>query len=137
MLRSRAVTAGRRAFATAAAPAAEYDAIIVGAGVIGCSISMQLARAGWRTLNIEKGPSAGSGSTGYSSGCLRSYYRFPLLPVPHPLPPPTHSHTPPRACWLHTGTTRLCIGPLLAAWPSAFLLLRLPPLPPSLAAAAR
>eukprot|EP01052_Picozoa_sp_SAG31_P003176 SAG31_NODE_120_length_23892_cov_10.545623_5_plen_89_part_00 len=65
----------RRLLGTSPAARSDYDAIIIGAGVIGCSLGMQLARAGWRTLNIDKGPGAGSGSTGYSSGALRSYYR--------------------------------------------------------------
>ena len=51
---------------------ASYDVIIIGAGVIGNSCALQLNRKGYRTLNIDKGPAAGSGSTSYSSGNLRS-----------------------------------------------------------------
>ena len=56
------------------AAAQTYDVVIVGAGVIGASCSLQLARKGFRTLNVDKGPAAGSGSTSYSSGNLRSMY---------------------------------------------------------------
>ena len=40
-----------------------YDAIIVGAGVIGSAIAFELAKKGWRTLNVDKLPAAGYGST--------------------------------------------------------------------------
>jgi sarcosine oxidase subunit beta len=50
------------------------DVIIIGSGVIGNSCALQLNRKGFRTLNIDKGPAAGSGSTSYSSGNLRSMY---------------------------------------------------------------
>eukprot|EP01050_Picozoa_sp_SAG11_P010056 SAG11_NODE_988_length_6275_cov_10.173413_7_plen_81_part_00 len=69
----------RRLSMTAANSKTDYDAIIIGAGVIGCSIGLQLARAGWRTLNVDSQTSAGAGSTSYSSGCLRSYYRSALF----------------------------------------------------------
>lgn len=49
-----------------------YDVVIIGAGVIGSSCALQLNRKGYRTLSIDKGPAAGSGSTSYSSGNLRS-----------------------------------------------------------------
>jgi sarcosine oxidase subunit beta len=51
-----------------------YDVVLIGAGVIGSSCALQLARKGFRTLNIDKGPAAGSGSTSYSSGNLRTMY---------------------------------------------------------------
>eukprot|EP00439_Symbiodinium_sp_Y106_P059512 s2790_g8.t1 len=50
------------------------DAIIIGAGVIGNSIATELSRNGWRTLNVDKLPGAGQGSTGYSSGICRTMY---------------------------------------------------------------
>jgi len=34
----------------------QYDAIIIGAGVIGAATALELARAGWRTLSIDKLP---------------------------------------------------------------------------------
>ena len=44
----------------------DYDAIIIGAGVIGAAIGYELARGGRRTLNIDKLPAAGYGSTSNS-----------------------------------------------------------------------
>lgn len=52
--------------------ASSYDVVIIGAGIIGNSCALQLNRKGYRTLNVDKGPAAGSGSTSYSSGNLRS-----------------------------------------------------------------
>lgn len=51
-----------------------FDAIIIGAGVIGNAIAFELAKLGWRTLNVDKGPDAGSGSTSSSSAIIRTYY---------------------------------------------------------------
>ena len=36
-----------------------YDAIIIGAGVIGSAINFELSKKGWKTLNIDKNPEAG------------------------------------------------------------------------------
>ena len=41
-----------------------FDAIVIGAGVIGGAIAHELAGRGWKTLNIDKQPAAGFGSTG-------------------------------------------------------------------------
>jgi len=60
-----------------AAPSASYDAIIIGAGVIGNSIATELSRAGRRTLSVDKLPGSGHGSTGYSSGVCRMMYSVP------------------------------------------------------------
>ncbi len=54
-----------------------FDAVIIGAGVIGCAIGHELAGRGWRTLNIEKAPSAGSGSTVNSCAIVRFSYSTP------------------------------------------------------------
>eukprot|EP00941_MAST-03F_sp_MAST-3F-sp1_P001306 g1306.t1 len=51
-----------------------YDAIIIGAGIIGSSIALELSRAGFKTLNIEKEKHCGEGSTIYSSGIVRTFY---------------------------------------------------------------
>ena len=40
-----------------------YDAIIIGAGVIGAAIAHELAGRGWKTLTVDKAASAGAGST--------------------------------------------------------------------------
>ena len=52
----------------------KFDAIIIGAGVIGCSISLALARRGLKTLNLDTLPSAGYGSTSHSSAIVRPFY---------------------------------------------------------------
>ena len=41
----------------------DYDVIIIGAGVIGVCVGFELAKRGLRTLNVDKQPAAGSGST--------------------------------------------------------------------------
>ena len=40
-----------------------YDAIIIGAGVIGACTAFEMAKKGWKTLSIDKLPEAGYGST--------------------------------------------------------------------------
>ncbi|MEP3049206.1 MAG: FAD-dependent oxidoreductase [Roseibium sp.] len=55
-------------------PTSAYDAIIIGAGVIGCSIAFNLAKRGYRTLNIDALPAAGYGSTSSSAAVIRTYY---------------------------------------------------------------
>ncbi|MEK0085574.1 NAD(P)/FAD-dependent oxidoreductase [Benzoatithermus flavus] len=51
-----------------------YDAVIVGAGIMGCAIALELARKGWRTLNVDALPAAGYGSTSASAAVIRVYY---------------------------------------------------------------
>ena len=58
--------------AASSSSADSYDVVIIGAGIIGNSCALQLNRKGYCTLNVDKGPAAGSGSTSYSSGNLRS-----------------------------------------------------------------
>ncbi len=50
-----------------------YDAIVIGAGVIGASISYNLARRGLKVLILER-QSVGAGATGASSGLVRMHY---------------------------------------------------------------
>lgn len=50
------------------------DAVVIGAGVIGCSIAYRLARGGKRVVVVDRGPSAGSGSTSASSAVIRFHY---------------------------------------------------------------
>lgn len=52
----------------------EFDAIVIGAGVIGGAVAFELARRGHRTLSIDKGPGAGYGSTSASSALIRFSY---------------------------------------------------------------
>jgi len=54
--------------------ASDYDAIIVGAGVIGAALGFELSRRGWRTLNIDKLPAAGYGPTINSCAIVRFTY---------------------------------------------------------------
>ncbi len=51
-----------------------YDAVVIGAGVIGSSVALELQRGGRSVLCLDKGPSAGSGSTSSSSAIVRFSY---------------------------------------------------------------
>lgn len=51
-----------------------YDAIIIGAGIIGANLGFELAKAGYETLNIDKLPVAGYGSTANSCAIVRCHY---------------------------------------------------------------
>ncbi len=50
------------------------DAVVVGAGVIGSSIALELARSGRRVVVLDKSGGAGHGSTSASSGIVRFHY---------------------------------------------------------------
>ncbi len=50
------------------------DVIIIGAGVIGCATAFELAKAGYKTLNIDKLGDAGMGSTSNSCSMIRLSY---------------------------------------------------------------
>lgn len=50
------------------------DAIIIGAGIIGCATAFELAKKGYHTLNIDKLPEAGYGSTSNSCALIRFFY---------------------------------------------------------------
>jgi sarcosine oxidase subunit beta len=52
----------------------KYDSVIIGAGIIGACTAYELSRKGWRTLNIDKLPAAGYGSTGASCAIIRTHY---------------------------------------------------------------
>lgn len=54
--------------------AATYDAIIIGAGIIGTAIAYELSKKGYKTLNIDKNPAVGYGSTSSSCAIIRTYY---------------------------------------------------------------
>ena len=51
-----------------------YDAIIIGAGVIGAAIGFELSKKGWKTLNIDRNPASGYGSTAASCAIIRVHY---------------------------------------------------------------
>jgi sarcosine oxidase, subunit beta len=50
-----------------------YDAIVIGAGVMGASLAFHLAERGLKTAVLERRASA-SGATGHSSGLVRMHY---------------------------------------------------------------
>ncbi len=52
----------------------KYDAIIIGAGIIGCTTSFELAKKGYKTLNIDMLSEAGAGSTINSCAIVRAHY---------------------------------------------------------------
>jgi sarcosine oxidase subunit beta len=51
-----------------------YDAIIIGAGVIGTAVALGLARKGLSVLGVDRLPAAGYGSTSGSCAIVRPYY---------------------------------------------------------------
>ena len=52
----------------------DYDAIIIGAGIIGCCTAFELSKKGLRTINVDKLSAAGSGSTANSCAVIRVHY---------------------------------------------------------------
>jgi sarcosine oxidase subunit beta len=50
------------------------DAIVIGAGVIGAAVAFELAKRGYRTLNIDRLPAAGYGPTSSSCSIVRAHY---------------------------------------------------------------
>lgn len=52
----------------------EADVVIIGAGVIGCAVTLELARRGLRAICVDKLPAAGYGSTSSSSAVVRFNY---------------------------------------------------------------
>ncbi|TKG70562.1 NAD(P)/FAD-dependent oxidoreductase [Prauserella endophytica] len=47
------------------------DVVVIGSGVVGASIALELARRGWRVTVVDKAGGAGHGSTGASSAVVR------------------------------------------------------------------
>lgn len=52
----------------------DADAIIIGAGVIGASLAFELSKRGHRTINLDKLPASGYGSTSNSCAIVRFSY---------------------------------------------------------------
>ena len=51
-----------------------YDTLIIGAGIIGAATAFELAKLGYRTLNVDKLPAAGYGPTSSSCAIIRAPY---------------------------------------------------------------
>ena len=56
------------------APNDRYDAIVIGAGIIGSAVAFELAKKGYSTLNLDKLPASGYGSTSNSCAIVRAHY---------------------------------------------------------------
>ncbi len=50
------------------------DAIVIGTGVIGAAIAFELAKAGWKTLSLDRNSQIGHGSTAGSCAIVRMHY---------------------------------------------------------------
>ncbi|MEM7671666.1 MAG: FAD-dependent oxidoreductase, partial [Pseudomonadota bacterium] len=50
------------------------DAIIIGTGVIGAATAFEMAKAGWKTLSLDRNAQAGHGSTAGSCAIIRMHY---------------------------------------------------------------
>ncbi len=52
-------------------------ALVIGAGVVGCSVALELRRRGWEVDVVDKNGDAGHGSTSASCGIVRRFYSQP------------------------------------------------------------
>ncbi len=50
------------------------DAIIIGTGVIGTAVAFEMAKAGWKTLSLDRNRQIGHGSTAGSCAIIRMHY---------------------------------------------------------------
>ena len=50
------------------------DAIVIGAGVIGTAVALELCRKGYRTVSVDRNPAAGYGPTSGSCAIIRIHY---------------------------------------------------------------
>lgn len=57
--------------------APDVDVVVIGAGVIGSAVALEVARRGLRTLSVDALPAAGFGSTSNSSAIVRFSYSTP------------------------------------------------------------
>jgi len=55
----------------------KFDAIVIGAGIIGACTGYELAKRGYKVLNVDKLPEAGHGSTSGSCAIIRLHYSTP------------------------------------------------------------
>ena len=63
--------------AAASVASTRFDAIVIGAGVIGCSVAFHLARLGAPRVLVLEQSQIGAGTTAQSSGILRTHYSIP------------------------------------------------------------
>lgn len=54
--------------------ASSTSVVVIGAGIVGCSVALELSRSGHTVSVVDKGPGAGSGSTSASSAIVRFNY---------------------------------------------------------------
>jgi sarcosine oxidase subunit beta len=52
----------------------QYDAIIIGAGIIGACTAYELTKKGYKTLSVDTLPTSGYGSTSNSCAIVRAHY---------------------------------------------------------------
>ncbi|MYI15303.1 MAG: FAD-dependent oxidoreductase, partial [Acidimicrobiaceae bacterium] len=64
----------RNAADSRGSPASSFDAVVIGAGVIGAATAFELGRRGRRVLCVDKLPAAGFGSTVNSCAIVRFTY---------------------------------------------------------------
>lgn len=50
------------------------DVLVIGSGIIGCAIAYELSLRGWKTVNVDRSPMPGYGSTSSSSTVIRFHY---------------------------------------------------------------
>lgn len=52
----------------------QTDVIIIGTGVIGAAVAFEMAKAGWKTLSLDRNTQVGHGSTAGSCAIVRMHY---------------------------------------------------------------
>jgi len=57
--------------------AEKFDAVVIGAGIIGACVGLELARQGRNVINVDRLPGAGMGSTAGSCAVIRFHYSTP------------------------------------------------------------
>jgi glycine/D-amino acid oxidase-like deaminating enzyme len=62
---------------SAASPARPARVVVIGAGVIGCSVALQVARAGARVALVEGAPAPGSGTTATTDAWINANAKRP------------------------------------------------------------
>jgi len=55
----------------------KFDAVVIGAGIIGACVGLELAKQGRKVINVDRLPGAGMGSTAGSCAVIRFHYSTP------------------------------------------------------------